>query len=98
MRLVLFVNAGASLDAHRIGALHPDGVHVADVSSLLQDERGVAFSSMRKFLELGEAGAAAAGRALAGPVYLRKLTDVVMRAPIYDPCVLGWGGARGGSV
>jgi hypothetical protein len=100
MRLVLFRTRGASpLAPLRVGALHPNGTHVADISACHADNGGAALTSMRVFLEsgigAGEAGRAVADRALASPAYHRSLEHVDLRAPIYDPCVPRIPGARG---
>ena len=82
----------------RVGALHVDGVHVADVSAAVADEGGAPLHSMRVFLESGDAGRATATRALGNAAYLRALEHVELRAPIYDPCVRGSGGGSGGGA
>ncbi len=87
MKFVLFRPKAAATAPLRVGALHPNGADVADVSAVLADRGGVALSSMRAFLELGAAGREAAAAALAAPVYHRSLALVDLRAPIYDPCV-----------
>ena len=83
MRFVLFVNGAASNDAHRVGALVGDSA-VADITAALHDE-GLVVTSMRKFLELGPRGRAAADKAVKEPVYHRERSAVRLRAPIYDP-------------
>jgi hypothetical protein len=89
MRYVLYRPLALPDAPLRIGALHPNGESVADVSAVLHDMGGSApISSMRVFLGLGEAACrAAAERALAEPHYHRPLAHVNLRAPIYDPCV-----------
>lgn len=94
MKLVLFVNAGASLDAHRVGVLSADGATVSDVTAALQDAGHGAMGSMRKFLELGAEGRAVAEAATKNAVYTRAIEMVKLRAPIYDWCVRA-GVARG---
>ena len=83
MKYVLFVHSTAADSAHRVGALVGEDT-VADITAVLQDD-GLAVTSMRKFLELGSAGRAAAERAVKEPVYHRPLNLVRLRAPIYDP-------------
>ena len=83
MRYVLFVNGPAGDDAHRVGVLVGDDT-VADVTAALLDE-GLNVTSMRKFLELGARGAAAAAKAVKEAVYHRARSAVRLRAPIYDP-------------
>jgi hypothetical protein len=88
MKLVLFRPAGAAADVPlTVGALAADGVHVADVTAALAAAGAGTINSMRVFLELGEKGAAAAKTALGDATFHRKLADVELRAPIYDPCV-----------
>jgi hypothetical protein len=88
MRLVLFRTRGAPSTAPlRVGALHPDGQHVADISSAYADAGVPALSSMRTFLELGAPAREVANRALSSSAYWRALEHVDLRAPIYDPCV-----------
>ncbi len=92
MRLVLFRTRGASaLAPLRVGALHANGTHVADISAAHADNGGAALTSMRVFLEMGieagNAGRAVAELALSSPAYHRSLEHVDLRAPIYDPCV-----------
>ncbi len=89
MRLVLFRTRGAPSTAPlRVGALHPDGQHVADISSAYADAGVPALSSMRTFLELGAPAREVANRALSSSAYWRALEHVDLRAPIYDPCVV----------
>jgi 2-keto-4-pentenoate hydratase/2-oxohepta-3-ene-1,7-dioic acid hydratase in catechol pathway len=80
MRLVLFVNKGAS--THRVG-LQLEG-KVADVSSVAED-RGFKLHSMRAFLDLGESRNDLATTAASNPVYHRELSTIDLKAPIYDP-------------
>jgi len=87
MRLVLFRTRGVPTAPLRVGALHPNGTHVADISAAYADAGVQALSSMRVFLEAGPAGREVAARALQTPVYWRALEHVDLRAPIYDPCV-----------
>jgi len=85
-RFVLFRTRGAPGTAPlHVGALHPDGAHVADISAAFADDGAPALTSMRVFLEAGDKGRAVAAKALAAPAYLRKLEHVDLRAPIYDP-------------
>ena len=88
MKFVLFRPKGLTTAPLRIGALHPNGADVADVSASLADGGHPLLSSMRAFLELGPRGRAAAAAALESPVYHRSLALVDLRAPIYDPCVV----------
>lgn len=83
MRLVLFVNKGASLDAYRVGVQSSDEKTVTDVTAALADA-GLAVTSMRKFLELGAKGREVAEAAVSNPAYARPADAVVLRAPIYD--------------
>ena len=84
MKLVLFRPKGDVAAKLRVGALVPGGVSVADVTAAFADH-GDAVSSMRVFLELGAAGFAMADKALGNELYHRKLENVDLRAPIYDP-------------
>lgn len=86
MKYVLFRTKGAADAALRIGALAADGVNVADISAFLAAAGGASLSSMRHFLDMGaDANKTAAANALADATYHRKLADVDLRAPIYDP-------------
>ena len=89
MRYVLFKPLAEPAAPLRIGALHPNGSDVADVTAALGQDAGSApVSSMRVFLTLGPAACrAAAERALADAKYHHPLAAVNLRAPIYDPCV-----------
>ena len=88
MRYVLFKPLAEPAAPLRIGALHPNGADVADVTAALQDAGSAPISSMRVFLTLGTAACrAAAERALADAKYHRPLAATNLRAPIYDPCV-----------
>jgi hypothetical protein len=93
MRLVLFVNKGASLDAHRVGVQSSDEKTVTDVTAALADA-GLAVTSMRKFLELGAKGREVAEAAVSNPAYARPADAVVLRAPIYDRCAFVDDGTR----
>jgi hypothetical protein len=87
MRLTLFRTAGAPAAPLRIGALLPAGAgeaKVADVTTALEDAGHGTLSSMRRFLELGEAGSVVAAHAVKTEAYHRKLAEVDLRAPIYD--------------
>jgi len=85
MRLVLFRTKGAVEKAPlRVGALHPDG-SVSDISAASVDQGLPALSSMRVFLEMGDAGKALAMDAVKNSAYLRSGAHIDLRAPIYDP-------------
>ena len=85
MRLVLFRTKGATEKAPlRVGALHPDG-SVTDISAAAVDQGLPALSSMRVFLEMGDAGKALAAGAVGNAAYLRSGNHLDLRAPIYDP-------------
>lgn len=83
MRFILFTNAGASLDAHRVGVQSADGKTVTDLTAALSDA-GLAITSMRKFLELGPKGREIADAAVANAIYTRPAELTTLRAPIYD--------------
>jgi hypothetical protein len=93
MRYVLFRSKGDASASLRVGALA--GEQVADISAYLASVGQPALSSMRLFLEMGaEANKAAASSAIAEPMFHVKLSDVDLRAPIYDWLVAVAGVAR----
>lgn len=79
MKLVLF-----ALKADAAGKLRV-GVQVEDGIAPVTGDDGAGFESMRRFLELGDAGRALAERAVADKASHVAADAAVLKAPIYDP-------------
>jgi 2-keto-4-pentenoate hydratase/2-oxohepta-3-ene-1,7-dioic acid hydratase in catechol pathway len=83
-RLVLFTTKTS--EVLNVGVMIHNGTHVASITGFMAEHGGfMPLNSMRKFLEMGEHCAKFIEAASADPRFHAPVSEVSLKAPIYDP-------------